>query len=56
MPENISYNTVINLLTITILIYNYGKTFLTKNNNQTIEDFVNKIMEKNIINTKKKRL
>ena len=53
MPENISYNTVINLLTITILIYNYGKTFLTKNNNQTIEDFVNKIMEKNIINTLK---
>ena len=53
MPENISYNTVINLLTITILIYNYGKTFLTENNNQTIEDFVNKIMEKNIINTLK---
>ena len=55
MPENIPipYNTIINLLTITILIYNYGKTFLTENNNQTIEDFVNKIIEKNIINTLK---
>lgn len=42
---------VVELLRITMLVYNYGKTFTVDDKNETIESFVNKVKEKGVIDT-----
>ena len=41
----ISHDNVVELLRITILVYNYGKTFTIEDENETIETFVNKLIK-----------
>lgn len=43
IPDIIPHDDVVELLRITILVYNYGKTFTIEDENETIETFVNKL-------------
>ena len=47
----ISHKTVVNLLRITMLVYNYGEMFHVENSDETIEAFVTKLS--NDVNTLK---
>lgn len=47
----IPHTDVVELLRITMLVYNYGKTFTVDEQNETIESFVNKITNKGLIDT-----
>jgi hypothetical protein len=41
---------VVDLLRITMLVYNYGKTFTVEDKNETVESFVNKMTDNGTIN------
>jgi hypothetical protein len=41
----ISHDNVVELLRITMLVYNYGNVFTVEDENETIESFVNKIIK-----------
>ena len=43
ISDIIPHDDVVELLRITILVYNYGKTFTIEDENETIETFVNKL-------------
>ena len=40
---------MLDLLRITMLVYNYGKTFTVEDQNETVESFVNKIKDNGTI-------
>ena len=43
----ISHHTMLDLLRVTLLVYNYGKHFTVKNMDETIEEFVSELKEEN---------
>jgi predicted lipase len=47
----IPHDTVVDLLRITMLVYNYGKSFTVDNENETVESFVNKMTKDGSIET-----
>ena len=47
----IPYTDVVELLRITMLVYNYGKTFTVDDENETVETFVNKITTNGTMDT-----
>lgn len=51
ISDIIPHDYVVNLLRITMLVYNYGNTFTTECENETVETFVNKIIKNDTIDT-----
>lgn len=52
-PSMIQHNTVVDLLRITMLVYNYGKNIVMEDENQTVETFVGKMREAGTLETMK---